>query len=309
MESSNGKTFREAKIPALCEFWRTLASRLPVAKVWGLDVSLTVASALVLALVRFAAEFVMVRVFSWPENSFVTKNAASSVASIFHSLQLVPALAACFLSSPNYNPSQKMSEAAVWWQGTVTALLQFCTGYMIYDALLNILWLRSTMAEKGVTSEDLMFLGHHIATTLYMTSTRIVGAGHQSAMLCMLLGEVSNPLHNSFYIAQAAQKLSCCNGSFSQTAFAVIEASFSALYCLIRVIVAPVMCLHLTFNLWTTGWRKNRINILLITVWTLLIWAILIGSIPWIIECCTTLQRYFPVLALLVGSDSKAAEL
>jgi hypothetical protein len=301
---------QEAKIPALCQFWRTLPRRLPVVKLGRLDVSLTVASALFLAAIRLAAEFVMIRAFGWPENAFITKNAAASVGAIFHSLQLVPALAACFLSSSTpYNPSQMLSEATGWWQETVTALLQFCTGYMIYDALLNILWLNSTMAEKGVDAEALMFLGHHLATTLYMTSTRIVGGGHQSAMVCMLLGEFTNPLHNSFYIAQAAQKLPCCNGPLSQSAFAAIEASFCALYCLIRVIVAPTMCLHMTVNLFMTGWRENRIPIVLVAMWTLLIWAVLIGSIPWIVECWTTLQRYFPALSLLFGRDSSAAEL
>lgn len=150
------------------------------------------------------------------------------------------------------------------------------------------------MQEGGLHPDDFMFLGHHLATTLYMTSARIIGAGHQSAMMCMLLGELTNPLHNSFYIAQAAQKLDCCNGAFSQAAFRMIEISFAALYCVMRVIIGPIFCLHMTYNLWVVG--RKHINKVLLVVWTLLIWAVLIGSIPWVVECWQTLQRYYPAL-------------
>lgn len=295
------------EIPALCQFWRSIANSLPVIRIFGLDVSVTLASALVLTAVRFSAEYAMVAVFGWPDNSMVTKNAAASVAAIFHSLQLVPALAACFLSSTTpYNPSQKMSDAAPWWQETVSALLQFCTGYMLYDGLLNIVWLKTQMNPEGLTSEDYMFLGHHLATTLYMSSTRIVGAGHQSAMICMLLGELTNPLHNSFYIGQAAQTLDCCNGAFSQAAFAAIEVTFSALYCFIRAGIGPFVFLHVTYNTFTVG--RKHIPMALIFIWNLLIWAVVIGSIPWIHECWATLQRYYPTL-LGNSSSSSDAEL
>ena len=73
--SGNSGNNETAKIPALCHFWRSSASSLPVIKLFGLDVSVTIASALVLTVVRYAAEYVMVTGFGWPTHSFVTKNA------------------------------------------------------------------------------------------------------------------------------------------------------------------------------------------------------------------------------------------
>ena len=312
---SNGQT-RTAKqpevekIPALCQFWRTLAKSLPRLTIGGLDVSLTIASTLSLAAVRFAAEYLLLEgIFGWPVNSLVTKSAAASIGAITHSLQLVPALIVCFLHCRSYNPSEKLKDAPVWWQESVTALLQFCTSYMIYDGVLNILWLKSRMQEGGVSSEDLMFLGHHLATSLYMTSARLQGAGHQSAMICMLLGELTNPFHNTYLILESAQQLDCCNGELSQKAFEVVHVAFAALYCLLRMIVGPIILGHATVNLWLRG--RRHIHVALILVWTLLIWAVMIGSIPWMIECYGKLEEYgFPSMSSFVSYEHEAkAEL
>jgi hypothetical protein len=254
-----------------------------------------VTSAAFLTVVRFLAEAVMERVFGWPINNFETKNAAASAAAIVHSMNLVPVLISLFLNCSSYNPSQPMKlEKETWWRDTATAMLQFTTGYMIYDGLLNIIWLKTRLAG-GISSEDYMFLGHHLATTFYMTAARIVGAGHQSAMMCMLLGEWTNPLHNGYYIAEAAQRLDCCNGSFSRAAFAVIECSFASFYCFMRAVIAPVIMAQVSWNLWATGWRKGYLPLMLVILWTLMIWGVLLGSIPWIVECWGMLQNYLPV--------------
>ena len=292
-----------SKIPPICQFWRGLSRHLPRLTLGRLDVSVTVASALFLAASRYFAEFVLGRVFGWPTNSLIIKNAASSCGSIVHSTQLVPALVACFLTN-RYNPSERLKDAPLWWQETVDALLQFCTGYMIYDGILNILWLKSQVQEGGISSEDLMFLGHHIATILYMTSTRIQQVGHQSAMICMLVGELSNPFHNSFLILEMAQTLDCCNGTLSQMAFHVLHVAFSVVYLLLRVVVAPPTFAHLTINLWLQGPRQG-IHLALVAVYTVLIWAVLIGSIPWIVDCYSTLEALgFPKLTSAASTDT-----
>lgn len=316
------KNEEDITIPALCQFWRGISNRLPIVRVWGsggLNVSMTLASAVALAAVRYAAEFTMVTVFSWPHNAFVTKNAAASAAAMIHSVSLVPALAVCFYAPifqgknrSFYNPSQKMSEAPVWWQETVAALLQFCTGYMLYDGLLNIIWLKSSNIDgQELTSEDALFLGHHVATILYMTSVRLLACGHQSAMICMLLGELTNPLHNAFYIAQAAQTLDCCNGPVSQAMFVAIKVAFSALYCLVRIGVGPVFFAHVTYNTIVVG--RTYIPWAVILLWNVLIWAVVFGSIPWVKECWSTLQQFYSsLLSSYFGgetSDSGTSEL
>ena len=279
---------KRSPIPFLCRYWCSIVDLLPVFKIGNLDVSLTIASALTLGIVRYVLEYGMVILFQWPHNAYVTKNAAASAAAIVHSLQLVPSLYVCFRTI-DYNPSQKIGDAPeLWWQKTAHALLQFCTGYMIYDGLLNILWLKTMF--NNLSAEDFLFLGHHVATILYMTSTRVIGAGHQSAMICMLLGECTNPLHNSYYIGLAAQTLSCCNGVLSQFLFHWIEYLFAVTYVLARAAMAPVIFLHVTYNLWTTGRRHIPMSLLL--MWTLLIWAVLLGSVPWIQDCWTTVLKY-----------------
>lgn len=291
--SSNGYHHKEGNdenIPKLCQFWINLQRRLPSMHFLGLDVSLTIASAIFLGLLRYLSEFIMVNAFGWPRNSYDTKAAASSVSSIFHSLNLVPTLYVLLVRTvkPYYNPSASIAEetAGQWWNDSVKAMLQFCTGYMLYDAVLTIGWLKSTMQEGGISSEDLLFLGHHLATTLYMSSARWAKAGHQSAMMCMLVGEITNPLHNSYYIALAAQKLDCCNGPFSQSAFAVIEFSFGLLYVIFRAIIGPAAIAHATFNLLTTGlFKVKELPAWLIIVWVSLMWAVLLGSVPWVAEC------------------------
>jgi TLC domain len=279
---------KKLPVPFLCWYWCSIVDILPVIKIGKLNVSLTIFSAMGLAIVRYLLEYGMVVLFQWPQNSYVTKNAAASAAAIVHSLQLVPSLYVCFRTI-GYNPSQKMADVSeMWWQTTANALLQFCTGYMIYDGLLNILWLKSMFGN--LTGEDYLFLGHHVATILYMTSTRVIGAGHQSAMVCMLLGECTNPLHNSFYIGLAAQTLPCCNGVLSQFLFHWVEYLFAVMYVLARAIIAPWTFLHVTVNLWTIGRRNIPISLLL--MWCILIWGVLFGSVPWIQECWATMQKY-----------------
>jgi hypothetical protein len=283
-------TATAGKGPFLCNVWRTLANSLPSTTIGSLDVSMTLTSALVLALIRFTAEHVMVTVFSWPSNAVATKYAAASVASIFHSTSLVPGLAVCFLSSQRYNPSSKLSDEPVWWQQAAISLIQFCTGYMLYDALLNILWMKLTMVGR-LDDSDVMFLVHHLVTTVFMTSNRILRAGHQAAMICMFWGELTNPLHNSMFILEAANKLDCCNGPTTTVALDAVNVAFSALYVLIRSVVAPVALSHLIWNLWSKG--RPHLPLSCIIFWSVLILVVQLGSISTIQDCWNVLVRYY----------------
>jgi hypothetical protein len=179
-----------------------------------------------------------------------------------------------------------MDKAPIWWQDAATALIQFCTGYMIYDASVNIFW---TKRATGVPSEDYVFLAHHVVTILYMTSTRIVGAGHQSAMMCMFLGECTNPLHNAFYIMEKALQLDCCNGPLAQQVFSVIQVTFSIVYLIVRGPIAPALFLPMTWDLWAHG--RKHIPVWIIFVWSLFIWGVLFGSIQTVGAGCVEVGR------------------
>jgi hypothetical protein len=275
---------KEIPLPALLQFWRSLATSLPKLQIFGLDISLTVATVLFLSSLSFLARYILVNQFHWPADEMATKDAAASAVSIVHSLSLVPALFLCFLYHP-YNPSEPLQQSSVPMQEVVVALLQFCTGYMVYDGLLNIVILH----WSTLNAEDLMFLGHHIATTVYMTSTRIVQAGHMSALMCMFLGESTNPLQNSHLMAQKALTLACCNGSRMQAAHDWVELLFSAMYFVVRTVIAFVACTHMTYHLWRYG--RKHIPSALIAFWTFLIWAVLAGSIPWIQTCWGVMEK------------------
>lgn len=293
----------QAKMPILCLFWISVQRSLPPIHFLGLDVSLSIASAIFLGILRYLAELILISWFGWPYNSMDTKLAASSVSSICHSTCLVSTLFLLLATvARSYNPSSRMvdEQAGQWWNECVRAMLQFCTGYMIYDAAFTILWLKLTMQEGGINAEDMMFLGHHVVTALYMSSTRWIQAGHQSAMVCMFLGELTNPLHNAFYIGQLAQKYDCCNGKRSQAMFSVVEFLFGFLYTLVRAVVAPIVFVHMTYNLLTQGFLKVReIPGWLVLLWLVLIWGVELGSIPWIVECWGFVMKHFPTTELL----------
>jgi len=303
------------EIPPLLQFWRSLYRCLPRFPSTQFDISFTLATALVLISLRFFFEYVLIRLFDWPSYAhdgmalnFHTKLAASSMVAIFHSINLVPALVYCFFYPRTlpYGPSQRRQVAPLWWQDVVTALLQFCTGYMVYDGLLNIIWLKLYYTKAGIlTGEDFMFLGHHLATTIYMSATRYLGAGHMSAMMCMLLGEATNPLHNAYYIFQTAQTLPCCNGTTSQAIFAAITFGFAVSYLLMRAIIGPVICTHMTYDLIRNG-RTNGIPVGWIVTWVLLIWGVLIGSIPWIQDCWNMVVTHQYTLSMISASRSVA---
>lgn len=259
---------------------------------------MTIASAIVFGLVRFTAEHVMVTTFHWPDNSVETKYAAACLASIFHSTHLVPALLMCFLSSKEYNASAKLADEPIWWQEVSTALIQFCTGYMLYDAILNILWMKLSMVGT-LDATDILFLAHHIVTTSFMTSNRLLQKGHQAAMICMFWGEMTNPLHNAMLFLLAATQLDCCNGEMTQAMFYSVNLAFSAFYVFIRSIAGPIALTHLLWNLWTRG--MYHIPLGFIMFWSLLVLVVAFGSISTIQECWDVVVRHYETYGLSVA--------
>jgi len=312
----------------IIDTWLKIHDAVPRIYLWNtdFDVSITLATIALFSTIRFSAQFfILEHMWGWPSDSTVTRDAAPSFVSIFHSVTLVPALAALLFYAYGYNPSQRLfsvpaagsngggnddeKDPPKWYRDCVVTLLQYCTGYMVYDGILNIVLLKGVLDDTGLSASDFMFLGHHLATALYMTSTRLVGAGHDSAMMCMFLGEVTNPLHNSFMIAEAAQQLECCNGPLSQQLFLYISVVFSAAYVAVRAAVGPVVCGHMTYNLWRYGKQVGRIPYWLIAVWTFLIWAVIVGSLPWIQDCWNTLVENKEMLLPFSVAKSVSSEL
>ncbi len=118
-----------------------------------------------------------------------------------------------------------------------------------------------------------------------MTSARYIQAGHMSAMTCMLLGELTNPLHNSFMIGENAMELDCCNSPKAQSIHTVISVTFAIMYNIFRAILAPLILGHVSYSLIVKKHGRTNIPILLNILWNLMIWGVVFGSTSWIIKC------------------------
>ena len=160
---------REKPTPLLLKPWVKLSGALPV--------SFTLVSALFFTLLDYALSFVFHKASGWP--FLECRSVAGSFATIFHSTVLVTGLGACLLQADHYRPSGRMSDHPSWWREAATALIQFCTGYMIYDSCIQFM-IDRWVPGKGLvhSATDYMFLGHHAVTTFYMTTARCIGAGH-----------------------------------------------------------------------------------------------------------------------------------
>jgi hypothetical protein len=287
-------TMGTKNIPAIAKRWLTAYDAVPQINVplTNLNVSFVLASATFLLCFRLAAEQFLTTVFNWPEGHVNTKMAAASMISICHSLILVGGLLTAFRSCAKYSPSERLDAAPLWWQQFVDAVLQFCTGYMVYDAIYNVYLVRIQPGDWVPTFglEDYLFLAHHMITATYMTSARVVKAGYMSAMMCMLLGEITNPVHNSFFIAEQAMGLDCCNGAFGQKVYSVVEVAFAASYFFTRVFIAPIGLGHVSYDLTRNG-RKNKIPLGLNILWNFMIWAVIFGSYFEIAKCYSILKK------------------
>mmetsp|Transcript_13739 Transcript_13739/g.28946 ORF Transcript_13739/g.28946 Transcript_13739/m.28946 type:complete len:305 (-) Transcript_13739:1727-2641(-) len=285
-------------VPAVAKFFLTLYHGIPTVNVpfTSFDISFSLLSAAFLSFCRFASEYVLQSSFGWPENATPTKEAASSCAAICHSMILCTGLIVAFLNQP-YDVAAKIKDQVVngtnWWPDLADCLLQFCTGYMIYDTAINYLLLRwnpeTSMIE--LLDGDYLFLAHHMVTSIYMISARVIGAGYMSAMICMLLGEITNPLHNMYFIGEAAMALDCCNGPAAQLFHSWVTLLFAAAYFSFRAIIAPPFFAGVTYVLMFTAKGRANVPLPLNIFWNFLIWGVCFGSGGWIQKCYNILAN------------------
>eukprot|EP00927_Polykrikos_kofoidii_P056518 TRINITY_DN50621_c0_g1_i1.p1 TRINITY_DN50621_c0_g1~~TRINITY_DN50621_c0_g1_i1.p1 ORF type:complete len:321 (-),score=29.66 TRINITY_DN50621_c0_g1_i1:16-978(-) len=253
---------------------------LPKTKV---DIAFTLVCAFCLFLARRVCDFVIVHVFGWPVGAKMTIESAACAVSGFQAAIFVPSIGACILSQP-YRPSGKMSDSPMWWQCSAKALIQFCSGYMVYDSIMLFGDTWDADAGKPVfASADLMFLGHHFATSFYMISALLQGAGHQSAMMLMFLGEMTSPLQNSHSILKFAVKIHS-HSSFVEICLMYVELLYALVYIPLRAFIGPLVCAHLTYDLLLTKTGRKNCKVVVSMLWMPMCWGVLYGSIPWIEE-------------------------
>jgi hypothetical protein len=306
MCSPDGSTTKDtpAPVPFVAKVWLTIYEGIPAVHVpfTNFNISFTLLSAVFLTGCRFLSEYMLVNYFGWPDDGTPSKEGAASCAGICHSTILCTGLIVAF-STEKYDVAAKIetfTKTTGWWNKFVDALLQFCTAYMLYDGMINVLWLRynPTLVKFEFSNDDVLFLAHHIVTSFYMISARVLGAGHQSAMICMLLGELTNPLSNLYLIGELAMKLDCCNGPTAQQLRYIIKITFAIMYNLFRVIIAPPFFAHTTYSLLLTKKGRTNVPLPLNIFWNVLIWGVCFGSASWIIMCNQIIVDYMSELGL-----------
>mmetsp|Transcript_3227 Transcript_3227/g.6127 ORF Transcript_3227/g.6127 Transcript_3227/m.6127 type:complete len:292 (+) Transcript_3227:84-959(+) len=210
-----------------------------------------------------------------------TRESIGGLVACTHSSLLLMPLLGLLLSHPTKKPSASMSSSPPFWNYHSSTLISFTTGYMLQDAF----WiLRYSFTPSGfsVSANDTTFLLHHLATTLYMVSSRVRGAGHYSAMILMWLGEVTNPVHNIYLILEHA--VAKYPGERVDLAFWYASKAFAVSYGFLRIVVGPVAGIWIAYDLLLTSEGRKRVGLTLGVVWTVLIEEVLRGSFVYALE-------------------------
>lgn len=270
-------------------FARCIPSIIPI-PFTSVDLTLTVVFFLILVALRIVIAPLMYEYWEWPHNQKESSEAVGSVVSMFHAGVLLPGLLLCLLTQP-FHPSATMKSSPQWWQDASTALIHLCTGYMIQDSVMTFL-VERYKPDQGImlSTSDYLFLGHHFATALYMISTLLTGAGHQSAMILMYTGEFTNPVFNSFQMSSNALRLECC-GATKET-HEVVGIMFSILYVFFRLFVGPAEGLYITYDLLFTSDGRKNVHLAVSFLWLFMMWAVLLGSLPWAVDAVNIIKAY-----------------
>ncbi|CAJ1931417.1 unnamed protein product [Cylindrotheca closterium] len=273
----------------LLSCYRSLPKVIQIGK---LDFTFTFVSFAALSVIRTIFFQLLTAYYGWPIRSKMTTDAAASLASIVHSIVLCWLLTEWFwkLGFRAYFPSGKLSDHNSDMKDSAVACLQVCTGYMLFDAL----WLIGNSYQLNIlplTEFETLVLAHHVLTSFYMISCRVIGAGHISAMILMLTGEISNPLMNGMFVTRFAIQLECCKHSeFIVMLHSLLEPSFAVVYIIFRTTIGPACAIHLAWDVLCTKQGRQNIPLLLSVFWVIMVIGVLVGSGPFIGEAIEMLQ-------------------
>jgi hypothetical protein len=142
-----------------------------------------------------------------------------------------------------------------------------------------------TLGNMELSEFDYLILAHHALTSFYMISCRVVGAGHLSAMMCMFLGEITNPFMNGMFVTRFAIQLDCCNSDAMIWLHTMLEHAFAVLYIAFRVVIGPICSAHMTWDLLFRRQGRQNVPLPLSLIWVTMIWLVIYGSIPFIKDC------------------------
>jgi hypothetical protein len=271
----------EEEVPLLASFYLRLYHATPKIYIPGtkVDIGFMFCWAAFFTAMRAIVVVGFLR-YGWPaEPVFTYDSAASVVGGLFHATNIVPMSYLLMRTENPWCPAAAGKDHPQWWRDAVDAMLQLCTGYMIYDFFF-LVWTRYVPGEGVVLGADaLLFMGHHFVTSFYMTSTRIYDAGHSSALMCIFLGEFTNPPFNAWCILNEARKHWGSLTPWLEDASVVNEIVLAATYVPIRGIISPIACIYMTYELFTKQSARTCVPVAIRVTWSIMMAAVVLGSI------------------------------
>jgi len=176
--------------------------------------------------------------------------------------------------------------APLLWRDAAESLLQVCTGYMFFDGF--FMYRDTERMGQGWTEFEVMIMGHHFCTVLYMLSCRALRAGHLSTMTLMFFGELTNPFMNGLFISRYAIKL--FSNPLLHLLHPWVEIGFALTYASMRAVIGPIVGAYLTYDLLMTRQGRENIPVWISCAWVTLMWIVIIGSWPWTKDSLEMLQ-------------------
>ena len=291
------KKKQDVQHPGVVRFWLEFYRMTPKVHLFGQDIGFLMTCFVLLYTVRHCCWQILVHSFDWPSsstdsNTTNTWEAAACAAGIFHTLNLVPVLGYLLWSGGPLRPSAPMSAYPKWWQHGVDAMMQLCCAHMIHDALFGVLALRYKDDHTFQLNDmDPIYLAHHAITFSFMMSNLYLQTGQTTGIVCMFWGEMTNPVFNANTMAQLGLGLDCCNGVWAAQARTVLELANAALFVPIRGIIFPFFSVWFMVSFYF-GEGTKTIPLIFRLLWSVCIWGIVMGSLPFVPEQLHMLLSY-----------------
>ena len=261
-------------------FWSNLHRQAPKLNIPGtnFNIGFTLCSAAFLSCIRLLMSQVFLHVLQWDPDNIRTGISTAYSVSIIHSIILCAGLSVVLYHQP-YNLLAKLKDAPLDLQEATVALLEFCTGYMVYDFTFML-------HESNWTPhpDDYAFLAHHVVTTLYMSQCKVLGVGHVSAMSLMLTGELTNPCQSYHAISRYGIQIVEDTMSWWHVLHPFAEWIYALAYFIVRGFVGPCQNMHITYVYLVSIKGRQMIPKYISIPWVVMIWGIILGSIPWTME-------------------------
>lgn len=294
LEDSSSSSSSEGG-PMIMKAWSYLYNAVPkVVFLYGTNTSMTL-SLLFAVFFRilhlFVWKILLISILGFPSSDTNTRQSSVYIISIIHSLIITPSTFTALITQTPI-PSQHISKSPKWWIDATHAIMEFTTGYFIYDGFFNSI-LPYYGTPGGIPTSHKCFLGHHVGAGLCMVMARVTKSTHMSALTIMFFGEASNPAQNSRSLIKILLEMGdCCSSPKMVGFYPYLDFTYGLLYSLIRIGVNPGLCVYTTYDYLFTKQGRQNISKPVAAVWLFCFWGISIGSIPWCLEAAKIVEDF-----------------